>query len=131
MKAKYLGSTHLPVTEIGLGCWQLGSDWGSLSPETDKAHSLKILRAAADNGIRFFDTADVYGAGISESVIGEFLSSCPQAGSIKVATKFGRDASVFPDNYSCQALRDSVAGSCERLWVECLDLLQLHCVPLA
>ena len=74
------------VSEIGLGCWQLGADWGNV----DEDRSQAILEAAADSGVTFFDTADVYGDGRSERAIGSFLASCADADRFFVATKMGR-----------------------------------------
>ena len=69
MEHRVLGRTGRDVSVIGLGCWQLGADWGEVSEED----ALAVLHAAADNGVTFFDTADVYGDGRSEQVIGRFL----------------------------------------------------------
>jgi len=124
MKTRKLGNNGFEVSEVGLGCWQLGADWG---PSMAKDTAWAILEEAVENGITFLDTADVYGAGQSESFIGEFLKSCEKP--IRVATKFGRDGEVYPDKYSEAALRKSVNDSIKRLGVEPLDLLQLHCIP--
>lgn len=108
-----------------MGCWQIGGDWG----EVDAESALNILSTAAKHGITMFDTADIYGEGQSESLVGEFLRStdtCPF-----VATKLGRSASPgWPRNFTVAAMRRHAEGSLERLGVERLDLLQLHCVPL-
>jgi len=125
MNTRQLGNKGFEVSEVGLGCWQLGADWGkSFSAEEGFA----ILQASVDRGVRFFDTADVYGNGKSETIIGEFLKQCEAP--VRVATKFGRSDAVYPDRYSETAMRDSVAGSLQRLGVESLDLLQLHCIPM-
>ncbi|WMI64903.1 aldo/keto reductase [Aestuariibaculum sp. YM273] len=129
MKHRYLGQNYLgqngfEVSEVGLGCWQLGADWGQdLSKET----AFEILNEAVKNGITFFDTADVYGNGKSEALIGEFLKTCNTP--IRVATKFGRAANTYPDKYTKDVLRKTVQESLERLGVDSLDLLQLHCIP--
>ncbi|WP_147676697.1 aldo/keto reductase [Algibacter pacificus] len=125
MQKRLLGIHGFKVSEVGLGCWQLGADWGeSLSQTT----SFNILNEAVKNGITFFDTADVYGNGKSETTIGEFLKTTETP--IRVATKFGRAANAFPDKYTKAILRESVEASIERLDVESLDLLQLHCIPI-
>lgn len=124
MKTRMLGRDGFPVSEIGLGCWQLGGDFGPLTDET----ALAILQAAVDSGITFWDTANVYGNGRSERLIGQFLRGL--ATPIRVATKFGR-GDVYPDGYSLDAMRRAVDQSRERLGVERIDLLQLHCVPIA
>ena len=112
---------------MGLGCWQLGgSDWGSL----DDATALDILRTAADAGITLFDTADVYGGGRSETLIGRFLKEDGAGRKIFVATKLGRGG-MYPDSYTETAVRAATEASLERLGVDALDLTQLHCVPEA
>ncbi len=84
MKKRALGAKGFEVSEVGLGCWQLGANWGEeLSRET----AFQIMQAAVDSGITFFDTADVYGDGKSERFIGEFIKETKA--SITVATKFG------------------------------------------
>ena len=109
---------------MGLGCWQLGGNWGTL---TDR-EGLRIIEAAHLQGIDFFDTADVYGGGRSERLLGEFRRA--HGAAMTIATKHGREG-VFPDRYTREALVAGIEGSCERLGVDRLDLLQLHCVPTA
>lgn len=123
MKTRPLGKEGFSVSEIGLGCWQLGGDFGPLEERT----AGEILQAAVDSGITFFDTANVYGAGRSESLIGQFLKTTDQP--IRVATKYGR-GDVYPDGYTLDSMRKSVDDSRSRLGVERIDLLQLHCVPI-
>ncbi|WP_075185317.1 aldo/keto reductase [Teredinibacter haidensis] len=123
MKNRTLGSSQLSVSEVGLGCWQLGGDFGPLSDESAN----NIIQAALEQGVNFFDTADVYGAGKSESYLGAALAD---AGSdIKIATKYGRGPGSYPDGYSLTDLRDSVKRAQDRLNRDCIDLLQLHCIP--
>lgn len=123
MKTRRLGRTGYAVSEIGLGCWQLGGDFGPVGDETAKA----ILDAANAAGVNFWDTADVYGGGLSESRIGAHA----KAEGVHVATKLGRGGGLFPDNYSKDGIRASLVGSAQRLGVETLDLAQIHCVPTA
>lgn len=124
MKQRNFGKSGRPVSEIGLGCWQLGgADWGSI----DERECFAILQAAVDAGIDFFDTADVYGDGRSETLIGKFLRQTDRE--IFVATKLGRTAALYPDQYTEAAVRAATEASLERLGVETLDLTQLHCVP--
>lgn len=125
MKTRKLGANGFDVSEVGLGCWQLGADWGT---GVAREIGLEILTTAASHGVSFFDTADVYGAGRSEDLIGQFLKH-HDGPAIRVATKFGRGPGIFPDGYSEDALRRGVDASRERLGVEALDLIQLHCVP--
>jgi aryl-alcohol dehydrogenase-like predicted oxidoreductase len=127
MNKRVFGRTGREVGEIGLGCWQLGgTDWGGLSDL--RAHS--ILLAAMDSGVTFFDTADVYGAGKSEEIIGKFVKERKEKeGRPFVATKIGRAQGIYPDGYTREALQSAVEASLRRLGVEALDLAQLHCVP--
>jgi aryl-alcohol dehydrogenase-like predicted oxidoreductase len=117
MKNRLLGKNGFDVSEVGLGCWQIGADWGK---DITKETSFNILNEAVNNGITFFDTADVYGNGKSETLIGEFLKTCKTP--VRVATKFGRNSDVFPDNYSKDKLRQSVEDSLQRLGVDAIDL---------
>jgi aryl-alcohol dehydrogenase-like predicted oxidoreductase len=114
------------VSEIGLGCWQLGGDFGAI----DEARAEAILWRAIERGVTFFDTADVYGAGRSESLVGRVLRAAGR-GRFTIASKVGRGAGLYPDGYTRAAVRASVEGSLKRLGVETLDLIQLHCVPHA
>lgn len=123
MKTRRLGKTGFEVSEIGLGCWQLGGDFGPVGDDTAGA----ILDAANEAGVTFWDTADVYGGGLSESRIGAHAKSA----GVHVATKLGRGGGLFPDNYSLEGIRTSLTGSAQRLGVSTIDLAQLHCVPTA
>jgi aryl-alcohol dehydrogenase-like predicted oxidoreductase len=107
---------------IGLGTWQLGADWGTVSEE--EAHA--TLQAAYDAGVTFFDTADVYGDGRSEQFLGSFRKARP---AITIATKMGRRVAQEPANYSLDNFRAWTDRSRENLGVEALDLVQLHCPP--
>jgi aryl-alcohol dehydrogenase-like predicted oxidoreductase len=111
------------VSEVGLGCWQLGGDFG---PVNDSRAS-NILRAASESGITFWDTADVYGNGLSERRIAEYLKR--HGGTPVIATKVGRDGALYPDGYTRDKVRKNIEGSLKRLGAEAIDLLQLHCVP--
>jgi aryl-alcohol dehydrogenase-like predicted oxidoreductase len=122
MKTRTLGKTGFVVSEIGLGCWQLGGDFGPVGDET----AADILRTARDLGVNFWDTADVYGGGQSESRIGGFADK----EGVYIATKLGRGPQFEGmTRYTKDRVRDSLAGSLKRLGVEILDLAQLHCVP--
>lgn len=123
MKTRILGKTGYQVSEIGLGCWQLGNDFGPVEEQEAQA----ILQAGLDSGIRFFDTADVYGSGISESRIGAWRRSL--ATPPIIATKVGRSAELYPNGYSKASVKQSLQSSAQRLGVESIDLAQLHCVP--
>jgi aryl-alcohol dehydrogenase-like predicted oxidoreductase len=123
MYKRKLGKTDLQIGEVGLGCWQFGGDFGPMEEET----AFSIMNCAVEHGTTFFDTADVYGAGRSESLIGRFIKNSDTR--ITIATKFGRSADVYPDGYTKDKLKKAVEGSLQRLDVDSLDLLQLHCIP--
>src|SRR6202012_2273065 len=124
MEQRVLGRTGRPVSVIGLGTWQLGADWGNVS----EADALDVLRAAVESGVTFFDTADVYGDGRSERVIGRFLAGNAGQG-ITVATKMGRRVEQKPEHYTLENFRAWTDRSRINLGVDTLDLVQLHCPP--
>ncbi|MGO1849270.1 aldo/keto reductase, partial [Microbacterium sp.] len=113
------------VSAIGLGTWQLGADWG----DVDGDSAVAVLQAAADGGVTFFDTADVYGDGRSEQTIGRFLREGGADG-ITVATKMGRRAQPHEsEQYTLENFRAWTDRSRANLGVDRLDLVQLHCPP--
>ncbi|HTR91487.1 MAG TPA: aldo/keto reductase [Trebonia sp.] len=124
MEQRVLGKTGRPVSIIGLGTWQLGADWGSVT----EADALAVLRAAVDSGVTFFDTADVYGDGRSERIIGRFIDDIYGRG-VTVATKMGRRVAQVPENYVLENFRAWTDRSRVNLGVDRLDLVQLHCPP--
>ncbi len=126
MEQRILGRTGRAVSVIGLGTWQLGADWG----EVDDSEALAVLDAAAAAGITFLDTADVYGDGRSEQLIGGFLASRPGA-EFTVATKMGRRAPLDPALYTLENFRAWTDRSRANLGTDTLDLVQLHCPPAA
>lgn len=123
MKTRMFGRGGPAVSEVGLGAWQFGGEWGDVSDETARA----VLEAAADAGVSFIDTADVYGAGRSERLVGELLASRDRS-AFFVATKLGR-LHGYPDGYDEALFRRCTEESAARLGVDCIDLTQLHCVP--
>lgn len=123
MQSRFFPGVGSEVSEIGLGCWQLGGDWG----EVREDRAFEILHSAVEAGVNFFDTADVYGGGRSETLIGRFLRQT--SAKVFVATKLGRTGDLFPDQYTEAGLRRATEASLERLGVDALDLTQLHCVP--
>ncbi|MCG8583831.1 MAG: aldo/keto reductase, partial [Pirellulales bacterium] len=124
MKHRSFGASGRDVSEIGLGTWQFGGAWG----DVDEATAEAILAAAVESGVDFFDTADVYGHGISEERIGKFLKSVDKE--IFVATKLGRFPEPgWPDNFTLDVMRTHAQASAKRLGVDALDLIQLHCIP--
>jgi aryl-alcohol dehydrogenase-like predicted oxidoreductase len=119
-----LGRTGRDVSVVGLGCWQLGADWGHV----DDADAMAVLHAAVDSGVTFLDTADVYGDGRSEQLIRRFLAERP--GEVMVATKCGRRADPHvPESFTPENLRAWTDRSRANLGVDRLDLVQLHCPP--
>ena len=124
MEQRVLGKTGRPVSIVGLGTWQLGADWGSVT-ESD---ALAVLGAAVESGVTFLDTADVYGDGRSERIIGRFLAGNPGHG-IVVATKMGRRVEQTLENYTLANFRAWTDRSRVNLGVDRLDLVQLHCPP--
>ena len=127
MHTRTTSRLQTPVSEIGLGCWQLGSaDWGAVSD----AAAFQILQTSLDHGVTFIDTADVYGSGRSESLVGRFLKTLPaaRANQLFIASKLGR-LHGFPDQYTETLFRDDTKASVERLGGRPIDLHQLHCVP--
>ncbi|GGY99899.1 aldo/keto reductase [Streptomyces poonensis] len=109
---------------VGLGTWQLGADWG----DVDDREAQSVLEAAAESGVTFFDTADVYGDGRSEQTIAGFLRS-RQDLHVLVATKMGRRVEQIPQNYVLENFRAWNDRSRRNLGVDCIDLVQLHCPP--
>jgi aryl-alcohol dehydrogenase-like predicted oxidoreductase len=126
METRRLGKTGRNVSVVGLGTWQLGADWGNVDP----AQARDILAASVEAGVTFFDTADVYGDGRSEQVIGSFLADNPGL-DITVATKMGRRLEQRPENYNLANFREWTDRSRRNLRTDCLDLVQLHCPPSA
>ena len=125
MKYRKFGSLDWNVSEIGLGCWQIGADWGEVSEDKAK----EVLKSSLENGVNFFDTADVYGMGRSEKFVGEFIKSLSER--IYVATKAGRQINphVAEGYYNKELMESYVDQSLSNLNVETIDLLQMHCPP--
>ena len=124
MRHRTLGTTGIDVTEVGLGTWNIGGDWGDVSDEAGR----EAVEAALDAGIDFVDTADVYGDGRSERHIADVLAERDE--DVTVATKAGRrlDPHV-PEDYDYEHLSEFVDRSREYLDQDTLDLVQLHCPP--
>jgi aryl-alcohol dehydrogenase-like predicted oxidoreductase len=124
MKFRKFSNIGWQVSEVGLGCWAIGSEWGDVSKEDAN----EVLKTSLDNGVNFFDTADVYGDGRSEQFIGELLKSTSEK--IYVATKSGRRLNPHnSEGYNPQNIESFIDRSLKNLRVECIDLLQLHCPP--
>jgi aryl-alcohol dehydrogenase-like predicted oxidoreductase len=126
VEERVLGRTERPVSVVGLGTWQLGAGWGEVSD----SDALAVLEAAVESGVTFFDTADVYGDGRSEQLIGRFLADNSDL-PVTVATKMGRRVAQVPENYTLSNFRSWTERSRRNLGVDQLDLVQLHCPPTA
>lgn len=116
------GGAPVSVGAVGFGAWQIGASWGEVAEEDANS----ALEAAIGAGVTFFDTADVYGSGRSELLIGDLLRRHP---GITVATKMGRRMEQLPENYSPEHFRAWNDASRANLGVDTLDLVQLHCPP--
>ena len=124
MKFREFSNLGWRVSEIGLGCWAIGSEWGEVSSEDARA----VLKTSLDKGVNFFDTADVYGDGRSEKFVGELIKSTSEK--IYVATKSGRRLNPhIPEGYNLKNIEAYIDRSLINLGVENIDLLQLHCPP--
>ncbi len=124
MKYREFSNLGWKISEIGIGCWAIGSEWGDVSENDAK----DALYASLDNGINFFDTADVYGDGRSEKIIGEVLKNTKER--IYVATKAGRRLNPHTaDGYNLKNIETFIDRSLINLGVEVIDLVQLHCPP--
>jgi len=122
METRTLGRTGRDVGVVGLGAWQLGADWGDI----DVSDALAVLRSAVEGGVTFIDTADVYGDGRSERLVGQVLKS---RDGLTVATKMGRRVEQVPENYTLENFRAWNDRSRQNLGVDTIDLVQLHCPP--
>jgi len=124
MKFRKFADLDWNVSEIGLGCWAIGSEWGDVSDSDAR----EVLKTSLDKGINFFDTADVYGDGRSEKFIGELVKSTSEK--IYVATKSGRRLDPhIAEGYNLKNIETFIDRSLSNLRVDCIDLLQLHCPP--
>ncbi|MBT2446702.1 aldo/keto reductase [Streptomyces sp. ISL-43] len=124
MRQRALGRTGREVSVVGLGTWQLGGGWGDVREED----AFALLDASVAAGVTFFDTADEYGDGRSERLIGGYLRDRPDA-DVFVATKTGRRAEQRAAGYTLENFRAWTDRSRANLGVDTLDLVQLHCPP--
>ncbi|HEY0688521.1 MAG TPA: aldo/keto reductase [Kribbella sp.] len=122
MEKRTLGRTGRDVGVVGLGAWQLGADWG----DVDEGDALAVLNSAVEGGVSFIDTADVYGDGRSERLVGRLLED---RDGLTVATKMGRRVEQVPSAYNLDAFRAWNDRSRQNLGVDTIDLVQLHCPP--
>lgn len=127
MKYNKFSNLGWDISEVGLGCWQLGWNWGD--EITDKTVK-EILKESIDRGVNFFDTSDTYGDGRSEKFLSKIIKSTKDK--IFVSTKLGRRVrgTNYPRGYNQKPMEEFVDRSLKNLGVECIDLVQLHCPPL-
>jgi len=125
MQYRTLGKTAYEVSRISFGAWAIGGAWGDVDDQT----SLDALHRALDLGVNFIDTADVYGDGRSEKLLGRLAKDRP--GEFKVATKVGRRAmpAHTAESYTAESVARYVERCLENLQTDSLDLVQLHCPP--
>ena len=124
MQTRHAERLGRDLSAIGLGTWQLGGDWG----EVTDVDAFAVLDASVGAGVTLFDTADVYGDGRSEQLIGRWRAANPGA-PVTVATKMGRRLEQIPANYIADNFREWTDRSRQNLGVDRLDLVQLHCPP--
>ena len=128
MNHRAFSNLNQTVSEIGLGCWQIGgSEWGDVSD----AQAIATLSAAIDQGMNFLDTADIYGHGRSEQLIGRYLKQQQNRDALFIATKFGRQSEPgWPENFMPETVRQHNKNSLRRLGIDHIDLTQAHCLPM-
>ncbi len=127
MKKRKLGTSGLEVSEIGFGCMGLSFGYG---PQTEKHEAIKVIRAAVEQGVTFFDTAEVYGPHTNEELVGEALE--PLRAHVVIATKFGWKAN--PDDHGKwnalnsrpEHIKEVAEASLKRLRTEVIDLFYQH-----
>lgn len=125
MNYRPLGKTGLNISEVSFGTWAIGGSWG----QTDEQESLRALDRAMDEGVNFFDSADVYGDGRSERLLA--IATKGKEDRIHIATKFCRAGDIHDAaTYSEQQVRAYCEGSLKRLGRETIDLYQIHCPPI-
>ena len=130
MKYKKLGKSGIKVSEIGFGAWTIALDWWGKKIEEDEAK--RMLKKAYDLGINFFETADMYGKGKSEKLIGEVFKGMRDE--IIISTKYGYDFSEveqighaeLPQNFESEFTKKALSASLERLQTDYLDSFGLH-----
>jgi aryl-alcohol dehydrogenase-like predicted oxidoreductase len=127
MQKRKLGKSGLEVSAIGLGCMGMSFSYG---PPKDKKEMISLLHAAVERGVRFFDTAEVYGPFINEELVGEGLA--PFRGKVLIATKFGFKVGIAEKqawsglDSRPEHIKEAVEGSLKRLWIQTIDLLYQH-----
>lgn len=127
MKFRQFSNLGWNVSEVGLGCWQIGWSWGK---EVTTQDARDLLKKSLDKGVNFFDTSDMYGDGRSEKFIGEIIKSTSEK--IYITTKLGRRVrgTNYPKGFKGEHMEEFVDRSLTNLGVECIDLVQLHVPPI-
>jgi len=131
VRYRRLGKTDLQVSELGFGAWAIGGNkHGHSYGPTDQGESLRAIRRAFELGCTFFDTADIYGHGLSEKLLHQALGSHRQ--DCVIATKAGNDFynGPFRKNFDPDYIRFALEKSLQRLQTDYIDLYQLHNPPL-
>jgi|TARA_Y100000294_G_scaffold178135_1_gene208130 aryl-alcohol dehydrogenase-like predicted oxidoreductase len=127
MKYRKFSDLGWEVSEVGLGCWQIGGSWGKVVSERN---ARELLKKSLDMGINYFDTSDTYGDGRSEKFLAEIIKSTSEK--IYVTTKLGRRTrgTNYSRGYNHHAMEEFVDRSLKNLGIDCIDLIQLHCPPI-
>ena len=125
MKYRKFSDLDWNVSEVGLGCWQIGWCWGDVSD----LDARELLKKALDNGVNFFDTSDTYGDGRSERFLSELKNLTKEK--IYITTKLGRRVrgTNYKKGYKHEPMEEFIDRSLKNLGTDCIDLLQLHCPP--
>ncbi|HEX2911264.1 MAG TPA: aldo/keto reductase [Chloroflexia bacterium] len=129
MKYRTLGRTGLKVSELGFGSWAVGGNQhGNSYGATDDTASLEAITVSCELGCNFFDTADVYGYGHSEEILGRGLSRIGKLNEVIIATKVGANFSGGQTviDFSARHIREAIDASLKRLGRDYIDLYQLH-----
>jgi len=122
MNYRELGNTGILISEVSFGTWAIGGSWG----KTNDTEALKSLEYSIEQGVNFFDTADVYGNGHSEELLAKATKG--KEDKIYIATKFCRQGDIFdPKTYSYETISSYCEDSLRRLNREAIDLYQIHC----
>lgn len=126
MHYRKLGSTDLTISELSFGTWAIGGAWG----DTNDTEALKGLDTAIDKGVNFFDTADVYGDGHAEKLLGRTVKNRTEE--IYIASKFGRGLDFTdPNTYKEAQVRSFLERTLKNIGRERVDLYQIHCPPMS
>jgi aryl-alcohol dehydrogenase-like predicted oxidoreductase len=125
MKYRKFSDLDWNISEVGLGCWQIGWSWGDV---TDR-DARDLLKKSLDRGVNFFDTSDMYGDGRSEKFLADLIKSTSEK--LFITTKLGRRVrgTNYSKGFKGEYMEEFVDRSLVNLGVECIDLVQLHCPP--